>query len=121
QLAGQHDRANQQLNLLNDLQRTVQNQREAVSAKMAAWSHSATKATEQRERRVFWLTIAATTSTVLLGMTVAALITNRLSRPVRSLASAMLDVQQGYLNIHLQVSSIDDVGRLTNYFNFFVK
>jgi adenylate cyclase len=121
QLAGQHDKANQQLNLLNDLQRTVQNQRESVNLKMAAWSHSAAKATEQRERAVFWLTIAATTSTVLLGMAVAALITNRLSRPVRSLAIAMRDVQQGNLNIQLPVGSTDEVGRLTDSFNFFVK
>jgi class 3 adenylate cyclase len=121
QLAGQHDRANQQLNLLNDLQRTVQNQREAVNSKMAAWSHSATKATEQREHRVFWLTIAATTSTVLLGVTVAALISNRLSRPVRSLATAMRDVQRGNLDIQLPVGSTDEVGRLTDSFNFFVK
>jgi adenylate cyclase len=121
QRAGQHDKANQQLNLLNDLQRTVQNQRESVNSKMAAWSHSAAKATEQRERRVFWLTIAATTSTVLLGMAVAALITNRLSRPVRSLATAMRDVQQGNLNIELPVDSTDEVGRLTDAFNFFVK
>ncbi|MFL6554110.1 MAG: Tar ligand binding domain-containing protein, partial [Chthoniobacterales bacterium] len=68
QRAGQHEKANAQLNLLNDLQGTVQSQRESVNSKMAAWSHSATKATEQRERRVFWLTIAATTSTVLLGL-----------------------------------------------------
>jgi adenylate cyclase len=121
QRAGEHDKANQQLNLLNDLQRTVQNQRETVNLKMAAWSHSAVKATEQRERRVFWLTIAATTSTVLLGMTVAALITNRLSRPVRSLATAMRDVQQGNLNIQLPVGSTDEVGRLTDAFNFFVR
>jgi adenylate cyclase len=121
QLAGQHDKANQQLNLLNDIQRTVQNQRESVNSKMAAWSSSAAKATEQRERRVFWLTIAATTSTVLLGITVAALITNRLSRPVRSLATAMRDVQQGNLDIQLPVSSTDEVGRLTDSFNFFVK
>jgi adenylate cyclase len=121
QLAGQHDKANQQLNLLNDLQRTVQNQRESVSWKMAAWTGSAAKATEQSERRVFWLTIAATTSTVLLGLAVAALITNRLSRPVRSLASAMRDVQQGNLNIELPVRSTDEVGRLTDSFNFFVK
>jgi class 3 adenylate cyclase len=121
QLAGQHDKANQQLNLLNDIQRTVQNQRESVNLKMAAWSASAAKATEQRERRVFWLTIAATTSTVLLGMTLAALITNRLSRPVRSLATAMRDVQQGNLDIQLPVSSTDEVGRLTDSFNFFVK
>jgi adenylate cyclase len=121
QLAGQHDKANEQLNLLNDLQGTVQNQRESVNSKMAAWSDSAAKATEQRERRVFWLTIAATTSTVLLGLAVAALITNRLSRPVRSLATAMRDVQGGNLNIELPVSSTDEVGRLTDSFNFFVK
>jgi class 3 adenylate cyclase len=121
QFAGQHDKANQELNLLNDLQRTVQNQRESVDSKMAAWSGSAAKATEQRERRVFWLTIAATTSTVLLGLAVAALITNRLSRPVRSLASAMRNVQQGNLNIELPVGSSDEVGRLTDSFNFFVK
>src|SRR5882724_3967803 len=121
QVAGQHDKANQQLNLLNDIQRTVQNQRESVNSKMAAWSGSAAKATEQRERTVFWLTIAATTSTVLLGMTVAALITNRLSRPVRSLAIAMRDVQQGNLDIQLPVISADEVGRLTDSFNFFVK
>jgi adenylate cyclase len=121
QLVGQHEKANQQLNLLNDLQLTIQNQRQAVNLKMAAWSTAATHSTEQRERRVFWLTIAATISTVLLGMAVAALITDRLSRPVRSLASAMLDVQQGNLNIQLPVSSTDEVGRLTDAFNFFVK
>lgn len=121
QLAGQHEKANQQLNLLNDLQSTVQNQRESVNSKMAAWSGSAAKATEQRERQVFWLTVAATTSTVLLGLAVAALITNRLSTPVRSLASAMRDVQRGNLNIELPVSSSDEVGRLTDSFNFFVK
>src|SRR5881275_2325286 len=121
QRAGQHEKANAQLNLLNDLQGTVQNQRESVNSKMAVWSDSAAKATEQRERRVFWLTIAATTSTVLLGLAVAALITNRLSRPVRSLASAMRDVQGGNLNIELPVSSTDEVGRLTDSFNFFVK
>src|SRR5205823_14642080 len=121
QLAGQHDKANQQLNLLNILQRTVQNQRESVNLKMATWSGSATRATEERERRVFWLTIAATTSTVLLGLAVAALITDRLSRPVRSLAIAMRDVQQGNLNIQLPIGSTDEVGRLTDSFNFFVK
>jgi len=121
QLAAQHDKANQELNLLNDLQRTIQDQRESVNLKMAMWSGSATKATQQRERRVFWLTIAATTSTVLLGLAVAALITERLSRPVRSLAVAMRAVQQGNLNIELPVGSTDEVGRLTDAFNFFVK
>jgi len=121
QRAGEHEKANQQVDLLNDLQRTVQNQRESVNVKMARWSASAAHETEGRERRVLWLTIAATVSTVLLGLTVAALITNRLTRPVRSLATAMHDVQQGNLNVQLPVSSGDEVGRLTNSFNFFVE
>jgi class 3 adenylate cyclase len=121
QRAGEHQKANQQIDLLNDLQRTVQNQRESVNLKMAAWSAAAAHDTERRERRVLWLTIAATASTVLLGLTVAALITDRVTRPVRSLASAMRDVQQGNLNIQLPVSSGDEVGRLTKSFNFFVE
>jgi adenylate cyclase len=121
QLAGQHEKANQQVNLLNDLQRTVQNQRESVSLKMARWSAAAAEETDHRQRRVLWLTIAATASTVLLGLAVAALITSRLTRPVRSLASAMRDVQQGNLNVQLPVSSTDEVGRLTDSFNFFVE
>jgi class 3 adenylate cyclase len=121
QLAGQHEKANRQVDLLNDLQRTVQNQRESVSLKMAGRSAAAAQEAEQRERRVLWLTIAATVSTVLLGLAVAALITNRLTGPVRSLASAMRDVQQGNLNVQLPVSSTDEVGRLTDSFNFFVE
>jgi adenylate cyclase len=121
QLAGQHEKANRQVDLLNDLQRTVQNQRESVSLKMAGWSAAAAQEAEQRERRVLWLTIAATVSTVLLGLAVAALITSRLTGPVRSLASAMRDVQEGNLNVQLPVSSTDEVGRLTDSFNFFVE
>jgi adenylate cyclase len=121
QRAGEHEKANQQVDLLNDLQRTVQNQRESLNLKMAAWSAAAAHETEHREQRVLWLTIAATVSTVLLGLTVAALITDRLTRPVRSLAGAMRDVQQGNLNIQLPVSSGDEVGRLTDSFNFFVE
>ena len=121
QLAGQHEKANRQVDLLNDLQRTVQNQRESVSLKMAGRSAAAAQEAEQRERRVLWLTIAATVSTVLLGLAVAALITSRLTGPVRSLASAMRDVQQGNLNVQLPVSSTDEVGRLTDSFNFFVE
>jgi adenylate cyclase len=121
QRAGQHEKANQQIDLLNDLQRTVQNQRESVNFRMATWSATAAHDTERRERRVLWLTIAATASTVLLGLTVAALITDRVTRPVRSLASAMRDVQQGNLNIQLPVISGDEVGRLTKSFNFFVE
>src|SRR5215510_8592004 len=121
QRVGEHEKANQQIDLLNDLQRAVQNQRESMNLKMARWSAAAAHDTERRERRVLWLTIAATASTVLLGLAVAALITDQVTRPVRSLVSAMHDVQQGNLNIQLPVSSGDEVGKLTSSFNFFVE
>ena len=121
QLAGQHGEANQHVNLLNDLQRTVQNQRALMNSKMEGLTTVAVRANDERERAVFWLAIAATGSTVALGLSVAALITSRLTRPVRSLASAMRDVQQGNLEVQLPVSSTDEVGTLTDAFNFFVK
>jgi class 3 adenylate cyclase len=121
QLAGQHGEANQHVNLLNDLQRTVQNQRALMNSKMEGLTNVAVRANDEREQAVFWLAIAATGSTVALGLSVAALITSRLTRPVRSLASAMRDVQQGNLEVQLPVSSTDEVGTLTDAFNFFVK
>jgi phosphoserine phosphatase RsbU/P len=121
QRSGQHEKANALLNLLNDIQRTVQTQRELLQNKMAELSATSDQAVELRQRYVLWLTIAATVSTVLLGLVVAALITDRLTQPVRSLASAMRDVQKGNLNVQLPVRSTDEVGALTDSFNFFVQ
>jgi class 3 adenylate cyclase len=121
QRAGQHEKANALVNLLNDIQRTVQTQRELLQDKMAELSAASVQAVALRQRYVLWLTIAATASTVLLGLVVAALITDHLTQPVRSLASAIRDVQKGNLNVQLPVRSTDEVGALTDSFNFFVR
>ena len=121
QRSGQHETANALLNLLNDIQRTVQTQRELLQDKMAELSAAAVQDVALRQRYVLWLTIAATASTVLLGLMVAALITDRLTQPVRSLASGIRDVQKGNLNVQLPVRSTDEVGALTDSFNFFVR
>jgi HAMP domain-containing protein len=121
QMSGQHEKANALVNLLNDIQRTVQTQRELLQDKMAERSAASVQDIEVRQRYVLWLTIAATASTVLLGLVVAALITDRLTQPVRSLASAIRDVQKGNLNVQVPVRSTDEVGALTDSFNFFVR
>ncbi len=121
QRSGQHEKANALVNLLNDIQRTVQNERELLQNKMAELSAASVQDVAVRQRYVLWLTIAATASTVLLGLVVAALITDRLTQPVRSLASAIRDVQKGNLNVQLPVRSTDEVGALTDSFNFFVQ
>jgi Signal transduction histidine kinase involved in nitrogen fixation and metabolism regulation len=109
------------LNPLNEIQRTVQTQRELLQDKVAELSAASVQAVALRQRYVLWLTIAATASTVLLGLVVAALITDRLTQPVRSLASAIRDVQKGNLNVQVPVRSTDEVGALTDSFNFFVR
>jgi adenylate cyclase len=121
QRAGQHERANDLLDVLNDLQRAVQTQRETAQTKMEAMTAMASAEASRREGQVFRLTAAATTSTGLLGLTVAWLITGRLTRPVRSLVTAMHDVRGGNLDVHLPVDSRDEVGALTDSFNFFVQ
>ncbi len=52
---------------------------------------------------------------------VAALITDRLTQSVRLLASAVRDVQKGNLDVQLPIRSTDELGVLTDSFNFFVK
>src|SRR5262245_2533817 len=121
QRSGQHQKAHALLNVLNDIQRTVQTEREVLQNKMAELSAASVQDVALRQRYVLWLTIAATVSTVLLGLVVAALITDRLTQPVRSLASAMGDVQKGNLNVQLPVRSTDEVGALTDPFNFVVQ
>jgi len=88
---------------------------------MAELSAASALAVASRQRYVLWLTIAATASTVLLGLVVAAIITDRLTQPMRLLASAIRDVQKGNLNVQLAVQSTDEVGALTDSFNFFVQ
>jgi len=121
QRSGQHEKANALLSLLNDIQRTVQTQRESLQNKMAELTAASALAVASRQRYVLWLTIAATASTVLLGLVVAAIITDRLTQPMRLLASAIRDVQKGNLNVQLPVRSTDEVGALTDSFNFFVQ
>ncbi len=69
------------MHILNDIQRTVQTERELLQDKMAELSAASARGVELRQRHVLWLTIAATASAVLLGLVVAALITDRLTQP----------------------------------------
>jgi adenylate cyclase len=119
--AGGHERSESLVGILGDLQDSVQSQRELFQTKMSQLTGATAESVAAREQEVFWLTIAATFSTVLLGIVVAALITNRLTRPVRSLMNAMRTVQEGNLEVHLPVRSTDEVGALTDSFNYFVQ
>jgi adenylate cyclase len=118
--AGKMEQAHASINLLNDLQRMLQDLRTNMARKTNALSLNKALAVEARQRTVLWLSISATISTVLLGLVLAALFTQRLTRPVRSLVTAMDEVQHGHLDVELPVISRDEIGALTKAFNFFI-
>jgi len=120
QAAGHHERADDMLAVLNDLQRQVQSQRSQIQDSTAALAQAAADTAVAYQRQAFWLTIAMTISTVLLGLTLAAITTRRLVDPVRSLITGLKTVEQGDLSVELPVVSGDEVGALTQSFNYFV-
>ena len=75
----------------------------------------------ERQKAVAWISIAATATSVLLGLTLSALITRRLVGPVRSLITGIKTVEQGDLTVQLPIQSSDEVGKLTQSFNFFIR
>ena len=120
QAAGQHHRANDLVNVLNDLQRLVQNQRQELQNATAALVQDAADTATAHEKQAFWLTTAMTISAVLLGLALAGIIAHRLVEPVRSLIAGLKSVEEGDLSVELPVGSQDEVGSLTQSFNYFV-
>lgn len=118
--SGEKTRANDLLGLLDEVQVILQNQRGEVRKEMDAILSEATLSATRRHREIVWTTVFATITSVLLGLSVAALVTNRLVRPVRSLMSGLATVESGDLSIQLPVASGDEIGALTRSFNFFV-
>ena len=120
QTAGQFGRAQDLLNVLNDLQRLVQDRRAQLQDATAALVQDAAETAAARQRQAFWLTVALTISAVLLGLTLSAIIARRLTEPVRTLIAGLKNVEQGDLSVELPVVSQDEVGDLTQSFNYFV-
>jgi len=120
-MAGQHNRVNDIISGLSDIQRIVQDQRAQTQDAIFALVQDSAQTAEARQQRVFWLTIAVTISAVLLGLTLSFIITQRLVGPVRLLIAGIKSVEQGDLSVELPVLSRDEVGTLTQSFNFFVR
>lgn len=118
--AGERTRANDLLGLLDEVQVILQNQRSEIQKEMDSILSEATLSATRRHRDIVWTTVLATITSVLLGLSVAALVTNRLVRPVRSLMSGLATVEKGDLSVQLPVSSGDEIGALTRSFNYFV-
>ena len=121
QRTGDHAAANLIDDGLNDLQRLVQSQRAELQDASGRRTERIAREALQRQDRIVRLTIAATVSTVLLGILIALAVTRAVVRPVHSLIGALDDVQKGRLDLELPVQRQDELGALTTSFNFFVQ
>jgi len=72
---------------------------------------------ELRAIRVNWgITIGAS----VLGLLFAALVTRNLVRPVKRLLNGTKEVEEGNLNVHIHITSTDEIAVLTKSFNHMV-
>ena len=117
---GEHGRAADILRVLDDVQAMLQNQRSEIQRVMGSVIVASTRDASHRHSEVLWTTIFATLTSVLLGLSVAALITRRLVEPVRALMTGIQTVEKGDLSVQLPVRSVDEIGALTQSFNFFI-
>ncbi len=120
QKTNEHGKANALLNFLNDNQRTLQSQSEMLVKTLQVAAGESSNAVANRHGTVMRLAIAATVSAILLGLIIAAFITRRLVAPLRSLVSAVHDVEKGNLHIQIPILTTDEVGQLAGSFNHFV-
>jgi class 3 adenylate cyclase len=122
QKSGDHDKANTQLDFINDTQTTVTELRTQMKNTMQEISADAAQEVAARQKVVLWIAVAASSSAIMLGLVVAWMITRHLTHPIRSLLTAMNNVQQGNLDEgNLPIPSSDEIGLLTRSFNYFVE
>lgn len=117
---GETRRAADILSVTDDLQASIQTDRSDVQQTMDKILASATHAASKRHAEVVWTTIVASLVAVLLGLTMAAIVTRRLVKPVRNLMLGIQNVERGDLTVELPVGSADEIGALTRSFNYFV-
>ena len=118
---GDLNKAGDLLSILNDFQSELQRNRADLQNKSLARIYTLVSKTDREQQRVVWLALALTTCAVLLGLFVAAMISRKLVTPIWSLIAGMKSVKSGNFDVEVPVASKDEIGTLTDTFNFFVK
>lgn len=121
QASGDHNRANELLNLFTDQLNEIRDSRDQLDGYAAALATRSAAEVHHRhatmEKWMFFITGLG----ALVGLIFASFITQRLTRPLRLLVKSLEAVRQGNLAIQVPVQSADEVGILTEAFNHFVR
>ena len=78
---------------------------------------SSREAVDALERRIRWIAMAVSAAGILLGLLISAALAARVTRPVEELGKAADEVASGNLNIRVDDSRQDELGRLAYAFN----
>lgn len=101
-----------------DAQRRVFNRESrSIGRLLEADTREAAATAHRLERRAFWFNWGVTALAVLLGLACALLLTRNLVRPVRQLVQGAKAIEEGNLDVRLEVISADELALLTRSFN----
>ena len=112
--------AGELLGELDDLRDDFDRKIDAARNEMRRLAGAAVIGTRAYQRRVVTIGVALLAIAALLGLTVAALVTLGLVRPVRRLLLGTAAVEHGALDTVVPVTSRDEIGSLTQSFNSMV-
>ena len=118
--AGNKPVAGELLGELDDLRDDFDRKIDAARNEMRRLAGAAVIGTRAYQRRVVTIGVALLAIATLLGLTVAALVTLGLVRPVRRLLLGTAAVEHGALDTVVPVTSRDEIGSLTQSFNSMV-
>jgi class 3 adenylate cyclase len=94
------------INILSELQNKVLN---------------SVNAAKQHEEYVFFFTFLVTLLAVIIGIFYARMIVSGLVRPIKELSLKITEIGQGNLDLDIPLTSKDEIGQLTDNFNYMVK
>jgi class 3 adenylate cyclase len=98
------------------------NQRlEQVRSDMRVLLEAAAARTRSEQEGVTWISVIVTALAAFLGITLAAIMTLALVRPVKRLVAGTRAIEAGTLDVEIPVTSSDEIGGLTSAFNHMVK
>jgi adenylate cyclase len=91
-----------------------------VTTELQETTRESAKKAESEEQHAIALNWTITTVASVLGLLFAGLITRNLVRPVKRLLNGTKEVEEGNLNVHIHITSTDEIAVLTKSFNHMV-
>jgi adenylate cyclase len=91
-----------------------------ISNLLHTYTQEAAKSANRLERQAFRFNWAMTIAAAIFGLICAIFLTRNLVRPIGNLLNGAREIQDGNLNIRVEVSSADEIALLAQSFNYMV-